>query len=97
MTLPGSAFGLGLHCQKLIPSCRVDLKYNQKLVGYPHNIHFTIVPVGTFCLEGQYCGMQGLSQNKTVVTFFSPSTTMESSREDISLYTVAKEYGIFSK
>lgn len=95
MTLPGSDFGLGLHCQKLIPSCRVVLKYNQNVVGCPHNIHSTIVPEGTSCLEGQYCGMQGLSQNKTVGDFFSSSTTMESSMEDISLYPITKEYGIF--
>lgn len=89
MTLPGSGFGVGLYCQKSIPSYRVDLKYNQKVVGCLHNIHFTIVPVDTSCLEGQYCDMQGLSQNKTVGDF-SPSTTMESSREDVSLYTVTK-------
>ena len=35
------------------------LSSNQKAVGYPHNFHATVVPVGMPCLAGLPCGLQG--------------------------------------
>ena len=41
-----------------IPSCGVDLKSNQNVVGCPITIHTTVAPVGASFLTGQYCSMQ---------------------------------------
>lgn len=44
---------VGLQYQKWKTLCRVDVKYNQKVVGYTYKIHTMIVQLGAFCQAGQ--------------------------------------------
>lgn len=41
--------------------CGAGLIQNQKVFGFPHNNHATIVPVGTSCLKSQYYSIQILN------------------------------------
>lgn len=41
------------------------LKSNQKLIGYPHLIHYTIVPMGVSGHTGPYCSSQNWKLGKT--------------------------------
>lgn len=46
-------------------SCRVGQKSNPKIVGYPHNCHGALAPVGTYYLASWYCNMQYSQMVKT--------------------------------
>lgn len=45
---------LNLHYQAWVPSRETGLRSNQKVTGYSHHNHATVVTVGTSCQVGQY-------------------------------------------
>ena len=50
----------------------LGLKSNQRVVGYPHNSHTTLLPMNTPCRAGHYCSSQGSQLNTTVDGIFLP-------------------------
>lgn len=64
----------------------MDLKSNQKSIGYSHDIPTTILPMGTSCQPGNCFMSQGSQLVKTVddisppETYRAPSGTMKASQ-----------------
>lgn len=52
----------------------MDLKSNQKSIGYSYNIPTTILPMGTSCQPGNCFMSQGSQLVKTVDAFSPPET-----------------------
>lgn len=75
-----------LYYQTWLSSFEVDLKSNQKSIGYSHNIPTTILPMGTSCQPGNCFMSQGSQLVKTVddisppETYRAPSGTMKASQ-----------------
>lgn len=75
-----------LRYESLVPSCKVGFKFNQKVLGYSHNLYATIVQMGLFRQASHDCGLQGSQLGKTVdfptppPACLVPSSTMKVSQ-----------------
>lgn len=63
----------------LVSAHGVDLKSNEKVLHYSHNIHATTAPVGIYCRNNFYCSLQGIQLNETNGYFSSSISCKETS------------------
>lgn len=70
------------------------LIYNQKVVGYSHDVCITTVPVNMSCQDSHYCNSQGLKLGKTddffgvLVACIAPSSIIKASQWDEAFRSV---------
>lgn len=62
---------LWIFTQVWVPFCGAGFDPNREMVGYSHNIHDIIAPVGISCQDCYYCSFQGTQLDKIVDDFFN--------------------------
>lgn len=64
----------------LVSAHGVDLKSNEKVLHYSHNIRATTAPVGIYCGNNFYCSLQRIQLNETNGYFSSSVSCKETSQ-----------------